>query len=315
MTVLILGSDDDEHATFMGDHLRRRGADAELLDSRWFPGTMQLSHDPRGGSWSLRLPGGRRLDAGQIRSVYWRCYQGVGQPALPDAEQAYLAANDARSLFESLLLRLPARWVNGWQGFQLHQTKPAALAIVAALGVPIPATLLGNDAEAVRAFVAAHPHCIFKPVQGGAHTRRVTPAHLCDANLANLAYAPVTLQEEVSGTDIRAFVAGRRVLACAIHSDGPDFRDNDDPAITPHELPAAVRDSCLAIAEALHLLWTGIDLRRTPEGRYVFLEANPSPMFLGFEERSGLPLTEALADLLLGESVSPSSRECASKVD
>ena len=52
------------------------------------------------------------------------------------------------------------------------------------------------------------------------------------------------------------------------------------------------------MARALDLLWTGIDLRRTPEGRYVFLEANPSPMFLGFESRSGLPLTAALADLL-----------------
>jgi glutathione synthase/RimK-type ligase-like ATP-grasp enzyme len=301
MTVLILGGDDDEHAVVMRETLRRRGADVELLDSRWFPGKMQLAHDPLRGSWALRLPGGQRLDAGKVRSVYWRCYHGVGQPVLPDPEQAELAANDARSLFESLLLRLPARWVNGWEGFQLHQTKPAALARVAALGVAVPATLLGNDAEAVRAFVAAHPRCIFKPVQGGAHTRRVTPAHLTDANLANLAYAPVTLQEEVLGTDIRAFVAGRRVLACAIHSDGPDFRDHDDPAITPHELPESVRESCLAIAEALHLVWTGIDLRCTPEGRYVFLEANPSPMFLGFEERSGLPLTEALAELLLRE--------------
>jgi hypothetical protein len=34
---------------------------------------------------------------------------------------------------------------------------------------------------------------------------------------------------------------------------------------------------------------------------YVFLEANPSPMFLRFEEDSGLPLTESLASLLLGE--------------
>jgi len=31
----------------------------------------------------------------------------------------------------------------------------------------------------------------------------------------------------------------------------------------------------------------------------VFLEANPSPMFLGFEERTGLPLTESLTELLV----------------
>jgi hypothetical protein len=301
MTVLILGGTDDEHAVYVLEHLRERGADAELLDSRWFPGELRLAHDPARGHWTFRLPGGRALDSRQVRSVYWRCYNGVGQPALPDPEQAHIAGNDARSLFESLLIRLPVRWVNGWRGFQLHQTKPAALALVAALGVPVPATLLGNDPEAVRAFVAAHPRCIFKPVQGGAHTRRVTAAHLTDDNLKNLAYAPVTLQEEVPGTNIRAFVAGRRILGCEVRSDAPDFRDTEDPLIVPHELPAEVQARCAAIAEALDLLWTGIDLRLTPEGKYVFLEANPSPMFLGFETRSGLPLTEALADLLLAD--------------
>src|SRR5262245_43895507 len=199
MTVLILGGTDDEHAVYMLEHLRECGHDAEMLDSRWFPGEMSIAHDPATGTWTLRLPDGRTLGSAIIRSVYWRCYNGVGQPTLPDPEQGHIAANDARSLFESLLIGLPARWVNGWRGFHLHQTKPAALALVASLDVPVPATLLGNDPEAVRAFVAAHPDCIFKPVQGGAQTRRVTPAHLTDQNLKNLAHVPVTIQEEVPG--------------------------------------------------------------------------------------------------------------------
>src|SRR5262245_33320327 len=115
MTVLILGGTDDEHAVYMLESLRGRGADAELLDSRWFPGELRLAHEPARGTWTLRLPDGRSLNAEQIRSVYWRCYNGVGQPALPDPEQAYIAGNDARSLFESLLIRLPVRWVNGWR--------------------------------------------------------------------------------------------------------------------------------------------------------------------------------------------------------
>ncbi len=91
-------------------------------------------------------------------------------PELADPEQAFIAGNDSRGLFESLLIRLPVRWVNGWRAYQLHQTKPVQLALVSRLGVPIPATLLSNDPEAVRDFAARHPHCIFKPVQGGAHT-------------------------------------------------------------------------------------------------------------------------------------------------
>ena len=40
-------------------------------------------------------------------------YNCVAPPEMPDPEQAYIAGNDARGLFESLLIQLPARWVNG----------------------------------------------------------------------------------------------------------------------------------------------------------------------------------------------------------
>jgi glutathione synthase/RimK-type ligase-like ATP-grasp enzyme len=173
--------------------------------------------------------------------------------------------------------------------------------MVAALGMSLPATTLTNDPDAVRAFAARHPRAIVKPVQGGAHTRPVTPAHLPDENLKALALAPVTLQEEVAGTNIRVFVAGARVLACEVRADTLDFRDTADPVIVRHDLPPATEAMCRNIAAALELLWTGIDLRLTREGRYVFLEANPSPMFLGFQRRCGLPLTESLAALLLHE--------------
>jgi glutathione synthase/RimK-type ligase-like ATP-grasp enzyme len=299
MTVIILGGLDDAHACHMLEQLRARGADVELLDSRWFPAALQVSYDPATGAGTLRLPAGRRLTFDQVGSVYWRCYNNVQGPELLDPEQAFIAANDARGLFESVLIRLPARWVNGWRAYQLHQTKPVQLALVAALGIAVPATLLGNDPEAVRAFAARHPRCIFKPVQGGAHTLRLTPDHLTDDRINNLSYAPVTIQEEIPGTNIRVFVAGARVLACEVRTTELDFRADEEPHITAHPLPADVADSCLRAARALDLLWTGIDLRLTPEGRYVFLEANPSPMFMGFEARSGLPLTESLAKLLV----------------
>lgn len=298
-TVLILGGPDDEHASHMAKLLAEGGTDVELLESRSFPMSLQISFEPQAGVAMLRLPSGRRLDLLNVRSVYWRAYSGVEPAPLPDPEQYYIAENDSRSLFEGLLKWIPARWVNSWNAYQSHQTKPAQLAQVAALGVPIPATLIGNNAESVRDFCVRYPRTIFKPVQGGAHTQRVTKEHLTDRNLANLACAPVTLQEEIPGTNIRAFVASDRVLACEIRSGELDFRDDPDAAIIPCELPAEVVGHCLSAAKALDLLWTAIDLRRTPEGMHFFLEANPSPMFLGFESRSGLPLSNLLANLLL----------------
>lgn len=299
MTVLILGGLDDTHACHVLEHLQQQRTDVELLDSRWFPADLRLTFDPSTGGGTIRLPAGRVLPFDQVSAVYWRCYYGVGGPNLPDPEQAYIAGNDARGLFESLLIRLPCRWVNGWHAYQLHQTKPVQLAMVAALGVPVPATVLTNDPEAVRQFASVHPRAIFKPVQGGAHTRHIEARHLDDEALGRLALAPVTVQEEVPGTNIRVFVAGQRVLACEVRTGALDFRDDNAPHIEAHALPDDVAQQSLRIAKALDLVWTGIDFRRTPEGRYVFLEANPSPMFLGFQAQSGLPLLEGLAALLI----------------
>jgi glutathione synthase/RimK-type ligase-like ATP-grasp enzyme len=300
MTVLILGGLDDLHACHMLEHLRLRGVDVEVLDSRWFPSDLQVAYDPVTDKGTLTLPAGRTLALEHVQSVYWRCYNQVQPPNLSDHEQVYIAGNDARSLFESLLQRLPARWVNGWGAYQLHQTKPVQLAMVAARGIHVPATLLGNDPQAVRDFVERHPRCIFKPVQGGAYAKRVTPAHLTDENLRNLASAPVTIQEEVPGTNVRVFIAGDHVLACEVRTEAIDYRDGPDAALLPHELPAETAHSSLAVARTLGLVWTGIDYRLTPDGEYFFLEANPSPMFLGFELQTGLPLTESLASLLIG---------------
>jgi hypothetical protein len=279
--------------------LLTRGRDAEFLDTRYFPTQLQIAYDPAAGTGHFVLENRRKIAFEQISSIYWRCYNGVGGADLPDAEQSHIARNDARSLLESLLIDLPVRWVNGWNAYQLHQTKAVAFQRVASLGVSVPATLLANDPQAVRDFAAAHPRCIFKPVQGGAHTRRVTPEHLSDENLLSLSVAPVTLQEEIAGTNIRVFVAGERVLACEVRTDAIDFRDDQDPQIIAIDLPAEIAAQSLRIASALELRWTGIDYRRTPVGEHYFLEANPSPMFLGFERRCRLPLTDSLLSLLM----------------
>ena len=91
--------------------------------------------------------------------MYWRNYSGVQSSDLPDDDQAYVADNDSRGLFESMLIWLPARWVNGWDAIQLHQTKPVQLAMVARLGIPIPRSIVTNAPSAAGA------------------VRRATPAH------------------------------------------------------------------------------------------------------------------------------------------
>lgn len=66
--------------------------------------------------------------------------------------------------------------------------------------------------------------------------------------------------------------------------------------MTPVRLPGIVADRCVAVTRALGLLLAGIDLIRTPEGEWYFLEANTSPGFTFFPR--ALTVAEAIARLL-----------------
>ncbi len=52
------------------------------------------------------------------------------------------------------------------------------------------------------------------------------------------------------------------------------------------------------ICSELMLNWTAIDWRRNSRGEYFFLEANPSPMFIGFSMKTGMAVYKMLAKAL-----------------
>jgi glutathione synthase/RimK-type ligase-like ATP-grasp enzyme len=58
----------------------------------------------------------------------------------------------------------------------------------------------------------------------------------------------------------------------------------------------------LQLAQRLELPLAGIDLRRTPDGRHVCFEVNPSPAFSFYEQRTGLPIAAAIARYLAADA-------------
>ena len=55
----------------------------------------------------------------------------------------------------------------------------------------------------------------------------------------------------------------------------------------------------MALVERLGLCYGALDLVLTPDGRYVFLEINPSGQYLWIEVATGLPITAALCEMLI----------------
>ncbi len=300
MQILVLGEDQDVHALHIHDVLVSRGIKVHYFNSRTFPTRSRISWNPcTQGGW-LCLETGEKLQIGEIQSVYWRSFNGVYVPDLPDDRQQSIAFNDANGLMRTLLQTPSIRWVNGWQAYEFHKEKPRQLAVVNKLGVKIPQTLISNDPDLVTEFVNTVDRAIFKPVYGGAHAKSITPEFLAPERLKlALRIAPIALQEFIDGTNIRTYAIGDRTYSAEIRTGEVDFRDDLDAQIIPIELPPAIEQLSIAIARSLMLAWTAIDWRRNSAGEYYFLEANPSPMFIYFEQKTGYPLTAQLANLLL----------------
>jgi glutathione synthase/RimK-type ligase-like ATP-grasp enzyme len=53
------------------------------------------------------------------------------------------------------------------------------------------------------------------------------------------------------------------------------------------------------MAADMGLLVAGIDLRHTPDDRWVCFEVNPSPAFVFYEEATGQPIANAIARALV----------------
>ena len=302
MNILILGNASDVHAMHLKRALTQAGAMADYFDTRLFPNQLRISWTPNNQKGYLNLSVGHQLEFQDIKSVFWRNFNGVGIPELEDSHQQRIAFNDSLSVLRSLMKACPARWINSWQAYQFHKEKPLQLRTVKLLGVKIPETLITNDPEKVIQFAKSHQQLIFKPVYGGAHTQILKDSHLEPKRLSlALKISPVTLQEYIPGTNIRSYViSGDSIYSAEILSPSLDFREDLNAELIPRKLPQQIKQKCYAIAQALFLEWTAIDWRLNPSGEYVFLEANPSPMFLHFEQKTGFPITEELVQLLMG---------------
>ncbi len=300
MNILILGNSEDAHAAHLKQALTEAGAIVDYLDTRLFPTQLQMSWQPDTQLGCFTFPGGRRLDFQDIKSVFWRNLSDVYIPSLKEAHQQRIAFNDSISTLRSLIQALPSRWINSWKAYQFHKEKPLQLSKVKQLGVTIPVTLISNNPEQVIEFASSQEKVIFKPVYGGAHTQLVNESHLDPKRLSlALSLSPITIQEYISGTNIRSYVIDGAVYSAEIRSNSLDFREDSEAELIPLEIPTSVQQQCLAIAKALMLEWTAIDWRLKPTGEYVFLEANPSPMFMYFEQQTNFPITQQLVNLLI----------------
>jgi len=305
--ILILSTDSDPHAQAVLQHLAGLGAAAHLLNLAEFPQKLALSLSYREGrrDFALHSPAGR-LPLAEVKAVWWRRPQPFQlHPEITKESYRHFAYNEGHEAFAGLWQSLEVFWINHPTRDEVAARKVYQLQIALEVGLNIPRTLVSNDRQEVQSFINAvgEGQVIYKSFSATEHewreTRLLKQAEL--ALLDGVRYAPVIFQEYIPAqVDLRITVVGGEMFPAAIYSQqtsyAVDFRmDWANARAEPHVMPDAVAAKLRALMERLGLVYGAIDMRLTPQGEYVFLEINPAGQWLFIEQRTGQPITAALA--------------------
>ena len=309
MKVGIFGDERDPQCQAVSRELRALGADVVLIAADAIEREQPVSfHD------DTAVLGDQSLDG--VRGFYVRFIPAPFAPAMEqdgnlvlhsDWYTRFMHARERAHFYMSWLMQLDhagALLVNPPQAGSMLQYKPFQLHVLRGVGAEVPRTLISNDPVAIRAFHAEVKDAIFKPLIGGALTRRLDQDAL--ERLEDVRQSPVIFQERIDGEDLRVTLVGDEIVSC-VSIDTPvphlDFRGdeayvNRTAQYREVTLPPRIAEQCRQAARGCRLSLAGIDIKRRGD-RYVFLELNSSPVYLDVEARAGHPISRAIARLLV----------------
>lgn len=310
--ILVISSPGDHHAEAVLAHLQHAQVTAQLVDIGNYPYAMSLTaaydHD-KAWSYSLAASDGTVVPLTDCRVIWWRRPRAYTiDPKIRQPRHMSFTLRESSEALMGTFSSLDVFWVNDPFSEWVAEQKIYQLRTAQAVGLPIPRTLITSEPQHARAFVdelglqRSVYKCFSATREDWRETRIMRPEEL--ELLENVRYAPVIFQEYVpADVDLRVTVVGDRTFATAIHSQGlgydVDYRMTLGRArVEPVELPAPVERCLRVLMERMNLVYGAIDLRRTPDGVFVFLEINPSGDFLFIEELTGQPIAAGIAQFL-----------------
>jgi ATP-grasp ribosomal peptide maturase len=313
VTVLVLSEELDPTVDRVIAAMTGAGVPVFRCDTAWFPMELTLVGELAGEQWtgSLRTPH-RLVELADVHAVWYRRPTAFRLPELPAGQREH-AIGEARFGLGGVLASLPAYWMNhpGHEADAVY--KPRQLAAAARCGLPVPRTLVTNDPDAVRRFVADLGGPVVTKMLGSnirvdadrwlvAHTHLLTDADLAD--LGGVRTTAHLFQEWVDKAyEARVVAVGGKLFTAGIHAASEagkvDWRTDYDAlsytVLTPPEATAAGIRRFLA---EFGLSYAAFDFVVTPQRRWVFLECNPGGQYGWLEGQTGLPITAAIADAL-----------------
>ncbi len=303
--ILVCGGLADSVTELVCARLEHCGYPYRLLDLGNYPARFKIKWHWQGSGPIGYIAGPDwKIDLDELTGVYVRYLGPEGREPPPNIEPGVVPAMyfEYDTGLMALLEDLSCAVVNRLDGGMSNSSKAYQALIVRQCGLLTPPTLVTNDPHAARSFYDDYNgEVIYKSLSGvRSIVQRLDQEQL--ARLPLLRHGPAQFQAFIPGDNVRVHTVGEQLFATRVHSETVDYRyasrEGGAVEMEPTILPANVAESCLRLARQLDLLFTGIDLKETPEGDYYCFEVNPCPGFLYYEKHTHQPISAALAELL-----------------
>lgn len=324
MSILICaaGLDQDPCVSTVADELEARGQEVVIFETGRFPGEIRLSLAPT-GSTHLHLSDSSQSIPFDCVQAVWSRHLDVGLVGLDDLREDHRSAVrvEASHTLHAALGNLDVFQLDRQSALAATPSQAAQLRLAQSYGFDIPQTLISNDPDEVRRWAADLDATILvKMVDSGSvgfdqgngyepiYARSLSDSEL--AQLDGLEWCPMVFQEQIEKRlELRVTVVGSRIFAAAVdstqsRSGATDWRRDRGLALEfeRFDLPEFIEEAVRRLVRRLGLQFSTLDIILTPDNRYVFLEANSVSFYDFVEEATGLPISRAVAELLIEQA-------------
>lgn len=296
--IILYGTVHDEMIELMCSRLNSLSYKYLLIDPF---GELKISftYGYNGSSISGKISyGGGETNVEEISGIYTRLAFMKNKIKGLSVRGSEAIKSERNSVFVNFIDQFPGLVINRVGISSGNDSKLYQQHLISASGFLTPRTIITRLPSELKEFYhSCNGKVIYKSISGiRSVVKKLSTSDL--KKFSSLKNCPVQFQELIEGIDIRVHTVGKKTFATAVESDSVDYRYGRLTKFYEFDLPPHIIRSCLNLSRSMGFVVAGIDLKKTPEGKYYCFEVNPSPAFIAYERMTGQPVSLEVAKLL-----------------
>ena len=309
-SIALIGQKTDPHIIGISNELKKINENYVIIDQFSSNDSFYVTYENDLSECNLRL-GNLSFNKGEIKSVWNTSALKVTiDSEVVEASKKFILAEWTEGI-RSLWNSIETKWVNSPESILNSSNRLSQLKIANEIGLSTPKSLITNDPKKLNDFFySCNRNIVTKTLnssQGLPNKKMIFTTKIGEKELvksSDLQYAPCMFQEYIpKKTEFRITIIDKKIHTAEIHSQNSDktkddWRNYDDFDKTPYmkaELPKDVEEKLLKIMTELGLVFGAIDMIRTPNDDFVFLEINANGRWWWIQELTKMNIAKDIA--------------------